>query len=220
MNSSSQIQIYNMALNSIGNSKNINDIDEGSVQSNVCNAFWDAVVDQVLQAFPWGFAMTYANLELITLTVPRWLFCYTYPSDCVQARFVLPQMPQDITDLESLGYCGVSGVNCGLYDKHHIPFAVVSDSANGRNAIATNLPDAILAYTARVETIPLWSPAFVNAVMWLLASKIVAPLSANPDFAATAGHAYESALLEAGALQLNEGREHKEPESQFITERY
>jgi hypothetical protein len=52
MNLSSQISIYNMSLNAIGVSDNVQVLDEGSQQSNTCNTFWDAVVDQVLQAFP------------------------------------------------------------------------------------------------------------------------------------------------------------------------
>jgi hypothetical protein len=222
MNTSSQIQIYNMALNAIGVSDNVQDLNEGSQQSNTCNTFWDAVVDQVLQAFPWGFAMAYADLQLISLTVPGWRFCYAYPSDCVQARIVLPQTRQPSVDFVALGYCAVFDGGWELRDGwgRKVPFAVVSDAAEGRNAIATNLPNAILGYTQRMVISPLWSPAFVNAVTWLLASKIVAPLAKSPDYATMAGKAYESALLEAGALSLNEQKEHREPESELITCRY
>jgi hypothetical protein len=223
MNSSSQIQIYNMALNAIGNSQNVQDLNESSQQINVLNTFWDAVIDQVLQAFPWGFAMKYVSLQQISLEVQGWGFCYAYPSDCLQARLILPNMQTNSVDLVALGYCcSFGGDGWGLWDRNRrrFDFAVVSDETNGRNAIATDLPDAILAYTARVITIPLWSPAMVNAVTWLLASKIVAPLSASPDYATMAGKAYESALLEAGALSLNEGKERHEPESDLITCRY
>ena len=222
MNTSTKVGIYNMALAAIGVSRFVNSVDEGTIETNTLNVFWDTVVDQVLQAFPWGFAMRYALLQAINKTVPGWVYVYASPADSLQARLILPDITRanglTLSELALIapGFQGIFPDFWALWkSKNRIPFAVVEDEAGGGLAICTNLSPAYLAYTARITTIQLWSPAFVNALTWLLASKIVAPLSASPVFAQTAGAAYQHALLEAGALSLNEGVEKPEHESEF-----
>ena len=224
MNTANKIGICNMALSSIGVSRTIQDIGEDSLQARTCNLFWQPVVEQVLQAFPWDFAMKYERLQIIDKHVPKWIYVYDYPADCLQARIILPHQHHHRSDDISIapGYQDV--FSCGEFwywwnSNQRIPFEIVTNDPNGL-AIGTNLNHAHLAYTARIELIPLWSPAFVNALSWLLASKIVAPLSAQPAYAKTAGAAYQAALLEAGALSLNEGKEKSEPMSEFIEARF
>ena len=210
MNTSIQTDIYNMALAAIGVSRFVQAVGEGSNEANVLNVFWESARDQCLQDFPWGFAMRYAELQLISKTIQGWAYCYQYPSNCLQARVIMPTF-SDIT------------INTHLYDHYfrtRIPYAVVENEAGGGLAIATNIETPTLAYTARIETITLWSPAFVNALSWFLASKIAAPLSASPEYAIQAGQAYEAALLKAGALSLNEDREKPEPECDLLRARY
>jgi hypothetical protein len=220
MNTSTKVGVYNMALAAIGVSRFVNSTTEGSQQSIVCNLFWDSAYDQVLQDYPWGFAMTYAALQEITgFDIPLgWAYAYTYPSDCIQARRVLPTIPVDsINDLSNLGFLSVNVEKLNHIYKR-IPYQIVSNDNTGL-AIVTNLPNAVLEYTARIETLALWTPAAINALYWLLASKIVSPLAANPKFAETAGKAYEAALLKAGSLTLNESAEKQLPESELITVR-
>lgn len=223
MNTSTQASIYNMALAAIGVDRFVQSPTDGSIQARTCNVFWDAVRDQVLQDFPWGFAMRYSPLQLITKTLTNWLCCYKYPADCVQARLVLPtiDVSNDVTVLNVPGYQGYYGNFWALWSSpgRRIPFAVVEDEAGGGLAIATNLETPTLVYTARIKTITLWSPAFVNAVVLLLASRIIAPLSADPEYVEKIGLAYEAAILKAGALTMNEGVEKPEPESEFIRAR-
>ncbi len=199
MNTSSQVSIYNMALAAVGVSRFVQSPTEGSLQANTCNVFWQSVIDQCLQKVPWGFAMRFSALQEITKVTPGWHKTYSYPADCLQARSI-------------------------VHHEHHrhwreskIPYAVVENEAGGGLAIATNHPTPTLAYTARINNMGLWSPAFVNTVVLLLASKIVAPLSANPKYAETAGKAYEAAMLDAAALSMNESSEREELESEFIT---
>jgi len=209
MNTSSQTDIYNMALAAIGVSRFVIAPDDGSNEANMMNVFWNSVRDQCLQDFPWGFAMRYVELALISKTIQGWSYCYQYPSDCLQARLIMPTL----SDVD---------VNPRIYDhyfRHRIPFAIVENEAGGGLAIATSIETPTLAYTARIKTIALWSPAFVNALSWLLGSKVAAPLSASPEYAISAGQAYEAALLKAGALSLNEGREKPEPECDLLLAR-
>ena len=223
MNTSSRVGIYNQALGAIGVSRFVNDPEEGSNEARICKVYYEAARDQVLQDFPWGFAMRTSALQLLDKTTPGWFYTYAYPSDCLQARFISPVSAETQAELESdlipPGYQSLNSYHEYAGRNHHISFAVVENEAGGGLGIATNKGSAVLVYTARIKTLPLWSPAAINALVWLLASKIAAPLSSNPKAAQIAGQAYEAALLKAGSLTLNEGHERPEPESEFITVR-
>jgi hypothetical protein len=204
MNTSSQTDIYNMALAAIGVSRFITSPTEGSLQANTCNVFWDSVRDQCLQDAPWGFAMRFAELQLITKTVPGWLNVYAVPSDCLQAREVSPT-----PSTQNIPWS---------YRGRKVSFEVIENEAGGGLALACNIDSPTLAYTARIKTVPLWSPAFVNAVSLLLASRIVSPLSSDPvKYAPLVAKAYEIAISKAAALSMNEGRERPEPDSELIS---
>jgi len=209
MNTVGLIAICNMALSHVGVSRFIDDIDEGSNEANICKLFWESCRDQCLQDFPWGFAMKYAELQLLTDTIQGWAYCYGYPSDCLQARMVIPTITS--TDI----------VNPKYYKDFlkPVPFKIVSNSDGNKLMIAVNIETPTLVYTVRITSYALWSPAFVNALAYLLATKICSPLSASPEYATLAGQEYQAALLHAGALSMNEGKEHEEPESEFITAR-
>ena len=196
MNVVDQTGIYNMALAAVGVSRFIQSPKEQSLEAMTCNVFWDTARDQCLQEAPWGFAMRFSTLQLIDKVIPGWKFAYTCPVDCLQSRYIV-----------------------GHYHWENIPFQTVEDELSGRLCIATNHANATLAYTARVTTEGLWSPTFVTALKWLLASMIVSPLSANPKYAETAGKAYEAAISKAAALSMNENITRPEPESELIRAR-
>jgi hypothetical protein len=211
MNTATQIDIYNMALATVGNSKFVQSLDEQSQQVQVCNVFWASVRDQCLQDFPWNFAMRYNQLQLIDKTVVNWKYCFGYPNDCLSARLILPT--PDVTDQDLICFW------THMRSNHRIPFAVIEDEANGGLAVACNLDTPTLVYTAQIKELTLWSPQFVAAVSLLLATKIIAPLSSNPKYTEITGKAYEAALLKAGASSLNEGANKRLVDSDFLTAR-
>jgi len=223
MNTVNQIGIYNMALATIGVSKTIQTLGDTSVQKIVCDTFWESVRDQCLSDFPWGFAMRYNALQLLSLTVPNWQYCYGYPADCLATRqlYVAGASPavNPNDSLVALWLDDYDDEQTPLYNETPIPFAVIENEVAGGLAIATDTTLPILKYTARILSYSLWSPAFVNCAMYLMASKIVGPLANNPKYATDLGQAYQLALLKAGANSMNEGQSRGSLESEFITTR-
>ncbi len=221
MNTVNQVGIYNMALAAVGVSRFIQSTADTSVQAQTCNVFWESVRDQCLSDYPWVFAARFAHLQRIEKCTPGWRHTYAYPADCLAARELVRRDHTDSDDLIGLGFVGTFTAShrrmmemCGP-----IAFATVENEAGGGLAIATNEHHATLSYTARVTTYTLWSPAFVNCLTLLLASKIVGPLANNPKYATELGRAYEVALLKAGASSMNEQQERPEPESELVTVR-
>ena len=222
MNTINQVGIYNMALAQIGVSRFIQSPTDTSVQTLTCNVWWESVRDQCLSDFPWAFAMRFNQLQLISKTVPPWCYVYGYPSDCLTARVLMPT-PGAIATAPSGYFTSTVGTPSPSWVREwqtrKVPFQTVENEVGGGLAVATDLQFATLMYTAKVTTYTLWSPAFVNCLALLLASKIAGPLSSNPKYATDLGRAYEVALLKAGASSMNESQERPEPESEFIATR-
>ena len=62
MGISSEIQIYNLALNAVGERSNISLPTENSRQAEVCRLWYSPIVEQVLAAAPWAEATKYTYL--------------------------------------------------------------------------------------------------------------------------------------------------------------
>lgn len=211
------VAICNMALGNAGVSRFIMDINEKSNEAIICNKYLDSVRDICLSDFPWNFAMRYHLLQLQAAPpVTQFLNRYAYPNDCVVARFL---SPQNTATTPPPGYNYAPGIIEMLCDK--IPFEVVEDEANGGLAIETDLQNAVLAYTARITTVALWSAKFIDAFTWLLTTKIAPALSSDgASYVKAAGDAYAMAILSAGASNLNESGQSGPRESEFLTARY
>ena len=214
MNTLGQVAIYNQALAAVGISKFINAVNEGSPQANVCNLFWQACQDQVLEDVEPNFATRYVQLQQSTRTVFGWKNTFTYPADCLSTEGIVEQVT-----------AAPAGILNSLYWQYkyielpQVPFAVSEDEANGGLVISTDASFPILQYVARITNLTLWSAGAINALVLLLATKIVAPLAANPKYAETAGKAYEAALSKAVTNNYNEAQSAPAPESELITVR-
>lgn len=197
----SETDICNLALMDIGVSDGIANLaTEESKAARVCRRLYEATRDHALQEFPWSFATRRVALALLTTDPPtNWAYAYRFPSDCIQ--------PQGLV---------VSGTRTPRATQK-IPFEVAGDSS-GR-VIYTDLVDAELLYTARIEDTTLFEPMFVTALAALLASRIAMPMSVKPELAANAGKAYVNILHNAAAHSMNQSQPGVEPDSEFVSVR-
>lgn len=207
-----KVGICNMAIGNLGISRFIGNLDtEQSNEARVCRVFYDQARDKVLEEMPWSFARAYADLQDIGTPPSKWAYRYRYPANCLFVRAVTPRgsFPQveDYFNPYLLEYI------------NRDQFEIVEDQANNALAICTDIPEALLTFTMRISSIPMYSALFNDALAWCLASYIASPLSAQPSMAQAAGQAYTAALLKAAGRDLNQCREPKEKESEFIAAR-
>lgn len=159
---SSEVQVYNLALNAVGERSNISSPTEQSRPAEVCRLWYSAVRDQVLAAAPWPEATKIANLGLLgeaddetawLETEPRTGYSYVYalPSDALRPRY--------------------------MSDFSRFLFA----NYNNQRALHSNTENAILAYTSRLENIALWDSELQMAIVYGLAANICMPLSGKPS---------------------------------------
>jgi hypothetical protein len=202
-----QVGICNLALQELGARSTITSLDENSTESIALNNQYDQALDSTLTGIRWNFARAQAPLTLIAdatqnQTVPTpWLYEYAYPSDCVQARYIMPvfyNVPGNTS----------GGATTPTFTGPPIPWLVSSDFDNNQNRITvilTNQPQAILVYTARVSNPNNFSADFVSAFSKVLASRICLQLTGDKTLKQVLIKDANQALIEAQVSNGNEG---------------
>lgn len=197
---SSEVQIYNLALNAIGERNNISLPTEQSRPAEVCRLWYSPVRDQVLSAAPWPEATKIAYLALLAQqdddatwleTEPRTGYQYVYalPSDMLRPRY--------------------------MSDFSRFLFS----SYNGQRAVHSNTQNAILAYTSRLENVALWDSALQMAIVYGLAANICMPLSGKPARAQALANRANELITTARVDAANSNNEYYESIPDWITAR-
>lgn len=197
---SSEVQVYNLALNAIGERSNISLPTEQSRPAEVCRLWYSPVRDQVLAAAPWPEATKITFLPLLAEqdddaawleTEPRTGYQYVYglPSDMLRPRYT-------------------SDFSRFLFTSY-----------NGQRALHSNTQNAILAYTSRLENIALWDAALQMAVVYGLAANICMPLSGKPARAKALAERANELITSARVDAANSNNEHYESIPDWIAAR-
>lgn len=197
---SSEVQVYNLALNAIGERSNISSPTENSRPAEVCRLWYSPVRDQVLSAAPWPEATKIAYLPLLAQaddedawleTEPRTGYQYVYamPSDALRPRY--------------------------MSDFSRFLFTHYGD----QRALHSNTEDAILAYTSRLENIALWDGELQMAIVYGLAANICMPLSGKPSRAKMLAEKANELITSARVAAANANNESYESIPDWIVAR-
>lgn len=165
----SEVDICNLALAHLGDTATVASLypPEGSVQAEHCARFYPVARDSLLEMHTWGFATKRVPLALLGSGGPEWDYAYAQPSDALN---ILAVLPPDATDDYSQAVPLSAG---GLYVPQ--PFSCEVDE-NGNAVILTDQANAVLRYTSVVNDTSRFSPLFVMALSWHLASMLAGPL--------------------------------------------
>jgi len=156
----SQLQIFNLALNAVGTRSNLTSVDENTREAEVCRLWYSVVLDQMLAAAHWGSARSHARLALITERdysadwvasdpAPEYTYMYGVPTDMLTPRYL----------------AGYQRFEIGVYA--------------GQKVLMTNVENAVLVYTSRQDNVALWSATMQMAMPYALAGHIAMPLHAK-----------------------------------------
>lgn len=184
---SSKIDVFNMALGHVGISSTVADELERSPERVICSRYFDTCRDALLsyKDMRWRFAT--ARVTLADLGDPPlgWAFRYRYPNDAVNA-------------LEIVGGTG------RVETIEMTPKFEIQWETDGR-VILTDIEEAVLLYTKRVEEVERWPSSFVEAMAYRLASMIVMPLKNDTGMRNDLLTLAEQFAQIAMAASLNEG---------------
>lgn len=188
----SDVDICNLALGHLGDSATVSSINppEGSAQAEHCARFYPIARDALLEMHPWGFATRRVQLaQLTSWNFTEWQYCYQQPADAVNLLTILPATATDDISVGIQNYTqqNVSMTNQGVYQPQPYVAETLDD---GTEILLTNVPNAVLRYTCLVTDTNKFSPLFVTAFSWYLASYLAGPVIKGEVGAAEAKRCY------------------------------
>lgn len=184
---STDTEICNLALQRV-RAESIGELTEDSAEADACNAVYDLLLEELLEAFSWPFAKASRALSLKAEEPVEWEYLFDYPNDCVMDR-----------------YLTFSGYNAE--DRDAIPYEIILDSS-GNKAIACNIDEPILIYTKKVTAVTLFSPSFVDCFAWRIAMDIAIPVGgeSGAKYAENASTMFARKWNAATGLNANKGQ--------------
>ena len=202
-----QTTIYNLALSAIGTRSTVASPTENSAESNALNLHYAPAIESILQAARWNFARRQALLTVLndatqSQPVPTpWLYEYALPSDCVQARYVMPTIMLN----SASSTVGTPSAPTALGPP--VKFLMSTDLDTNGNQIMvllTNQIQATLVYTSRITNPNLFDGSFIEALSVYLGARVCMALTG--DKALTKG-TYEHAASLCKTAQASNGNE-------------
>lgn len=191
----SAVDICNLALIRLG-AATIASLDETSTEAVKAKAVYDHVRDATLRALPWGWATRARALAQTTHSVPPWAFAYAYPADCLEARRLIDPVSRN----------------------RRPPFSRASAS-DGTGLLCTDLPRAVLVYTATITDLSVADPLFRDAMAWRLAAELAWPLTNSADRVNSAVKMYQTAIAQAAVANGNEAEAPEPDPAPWLTAR-
>jgi hypothetical protein len=176
-----EISICNQGLGWLG-ANLITSFDDISKESNLCEANYHQLRDAVLEIGEWSFAMKRAELPQLgdnELTL-GYSYAYQLPSDCIRVVKVTP---------DNL-YSDVDGMQWELEDRK-----ILSDQGS-----------CFIRYIARIEDPQRFSPGFVNALAYRIASELAIPITRSRALQEQMFSLYEKRADEGLGLDGMQGR--------------
>lgn len=196
----SEVAICNLALYRVGHTQRIDSLTEASVAAELCKELYPLCRDRLLESYPWTFAKKRVDLAEVGDEPTNWEYQYQYPTDCLKVRAIVIEGTRQPTPANK------------------IPFEIMQNTVNEGLSICTDQDLAEIVYTAKVTNTRMFTPGFVDALAWMLATELISPLARDPKFISIASQMAPIAFAKASALDAGESQEDY-PESEFISAR-
>jgi len=218
--------IVNRALQQVGQTKTIANLNEPSAEAKAARAIYASTREQMLRAAHWNFCSAAAYLTVLkaapgtpenpsaasniwvpaTQPRPPWMYEYAYPSDCLQVRYIMPQIVSTGGPLPGTGFPAY------YYQQPFIQpqaqrFLAALDTIDGKQTrvILSNQPLAVAVYTIDVPNPDLWDGLFQEAMVQGLATQLVMPLSGDKSLRQLTAQAAMQAINTARVRDGDEG---------------
>lgn len=199
---SSKTEICNLALSHLGIGSELSNLDSDSGQeATSCRRFYETTRDEVLRDFSWSFTTKFATLALVEEDpTTEWAYSYRVPSDCLMLRRILSGIRNDNR-------------------QSRVPFKVAQDASG--LLVYTDMEDAVIEYTVRVEDTSLYPPDFTVALSYKLAFYVAPRLTKGDPFGLrkSAMDMYQYTLAKAAANNNNEQQDEEIPQAESIRAR-
>lgn len=200
--------ICNLAAAQLGQSVFLEDYDtDQSKLATLCRRFYDLARKATLIECHWGFARKIAPLGLLANeTDSLYEYVYALPSDCLQARFLVPEF---LTGTESEYTDGLQ-----LYPHMYPAYKTGVSADNSTRTVLTNQENAELVYTVDQTQTALFSSMFVAALSLRLAAYVAVPLTGKVAVAKQMGDQFQETIAAAQVVEKQENQPDRFPLSE------
>lgn len=175
-----EVGIANLALSRLGQKATVSSLSppEGSAEAQHCAVWLPMARDALLSMHTWSFATVRSRPALRSMTDPtlyaQWAYVYARPNNCLRILAVLPTGYVDqVLDAQPFG---------------------AETAEDGADLILTNTDDAILRWIKRVTNPAVYSPLFVEALSFMLASALAGPIMKGEEGRKAALDHYNTAM--------------------------
>ena len=154
----SDVDIANLALGHLGEEASLISLDppDGSAYAEHAARFYPVARDLCLEAHDWKFARRTIQLTGEVQAVDDYAYAYALPRDTLSVQRIYPQdWRRDLTGIDE--------------------FEVETDD-NGQSILLCDLETPYAIYTRRIDDTSKFSPSFVSALSYLLASMLAGPI--------------------------------------------
>lgn len=197
------VGICNMALANVGSYVPIQSLQEKSKEARACAQFYDHCLDMMLRDYTWSFTLRRVELADLGNPPPGWSWKYQYPADAVF--------------IQKLGSFNLNSRKDDLA-RHHGMFMIVATESG--KAILSNMEDATCVYSAKPENPNAYPAHFVDALSWLLSSRIAMGLTGEMGMVSNATSMFRMSWDKAVSQDLQESSEPEQPEAESIRVRH
>lgn len=199
-----KVEVWNMALG-LMRARPVSVTTESSPSAEACRLYYDMCVDQLLGLVPWGFATSWQTLPVhMAESSPEGTTALAFPADGLK-----------VWDARTGGHPRFQ-----LEQEEGIEYEVLAGTVTKTRMLITSSPKAEFQITRRVD-VGLWPAALVDALVFLLASKIaimVAGVEQGTRLRADNLELHKQALGQAEAEDAGPRRLTRK-ESKYITSR-
>lgn len=207
----SAVSVCNLALSRIGVLQKITSLADQTPAGVACNAAYDFCRQELIQAFPWGWASSYAQLALVaTQPNAEWLYAYQYPTEALFIRRIMPT--PNATQTLPAGTTPWPTWNRSDTDAYPAPYEI--GYLHGAQVIYTDLINATCKYTFDQGDTTPFTAQFADLFAWRLAMELAYPLANSDERRRFAEAKFDKLKWEAPARAMNE-QQNSQP---FVTE--
>ena len=175
----SDVAICNQALGWLG-ANLITSFDDNTKEANLCLTNYCLIRDAVLEVADWSFAIKRVELSALAEAEPGYGQAYQLPVDCIRVILASPN-----TDFST-----TSEMMWELEDRK----------------VLTNEGTVFIRYVAKIADPVRYSPGFINALAYRLASEIAVPLTRRLNVQNQMFGLYEKRVGEAMGMDGKQGR--------------
>lgn len=199
MSATSEVQIYNLALNAIGERSNISAPTDRTRGAEVCRLWYSLVRDAILSAAFWPEATKIAYLGVLNTwegeawkednARPGYTYAYALPSDMLRPRYM--------TDFSRF----------------------LISTIDGQKVLSSNAENGALVYSTHLTDVATWNPELQMAIVYGLAANICMPITGKRSRALDLRNQANELITMARVSAANASNELHESMPDWITMR-